>query len=144
VKLRSFDMPVPEGTMPAARASAAPERTESSGDGAPIDRIKAKIAELNALSAQIASEQGGDAVGDEPAVRSTKTGPEPMTLTALREAEAELAAPLEPEALPEKTLDEVGDVVLPPPLPEPAPPPPPERQLTLAEKFKALREGMNG
>mgnify|MGYP000910525129 CR=1 FL=1 len=55
VKLRSFDMPVPEGTKPAVIGEAKSDGTTE--PSAPIDRIKAKIAELNALSAQIAGEQ---------------------------------------------------------------------------------------
>jgi hypothetical protein len=76
---------------------------------------------------------------------------EPMTLSALRETEDEVTEALqsvtssesEPAkaeaAVPESTATLTGEIVASEPIPES---PPPERKLTLAERFRSMKEGM--
>jgi len=154
VKLRSFDMPVPAGAKPFTVQRPEPatpaDAAAASADAAPLDRIKAKIAELNALSAQIADQQSAESRSVEEALAAREPEPVPLALAALREGEAleeEAAAKAEaPAATTTEATDAVpdaGDVVA-AKVEEPPPPPPaePERRLTLAEKFRALKEGV--
>jgi hypothetical protein len=145
VKLRSFDMPVPEGVKPFAVQrpdTSVAASAELPGEAAPIDRIKAKIAELNALSAQIAGQQGTESRGVEAPLAARETPPEPMMLSALREEEeialGESIPATEAGAEPAPLVPPVASQT------EKAAPPPaePERRLTLAEKFRALKEGV--
>ncbi|MFT3672502.1 hypothetical protein [Aestuariivirga sp.] len=171
VKLRNFDLPVPAGAKAATRPAfdvnlptPMPVPADIAADAAPLDRIKAKIAELNALSAQIAGQQSGDVTPAEasaapapgtapPAPRAAD--PVPLALAALREGAAEdekviavssegvaavsdaaangAAAPDTP-ATDATSADASGG--------EAAPPPTPEKRMTLAEKFRSLKEGV--
>lgn len=146
VKLRSFDMPVPEGAKPftAARSDAAPSSSaEPASDAAPLDRIKAKIAELNALSAQIADQQSAEGQAVEATLAAREAQSEPQPLAASRE-DGETPAPAS-EPISDELVIESATTSLPA---EPGPSttatesPAPERPLTLAEKFKALKEGV--
>ncbi len=160
-KLRSFDLAVPEGAKP---FSPAVPSSELPADAAPLDRIKAKIAELNALSAQIAGQhlsgaEPGQSAGivsspphDAAAFADRVPPREPMTLTAMRGDAAELDEDSIPEtftalqhgiseAKPVEfaMAESIPDATTPPEPAEPA-----LRKMTLAEKFKALRGGVSG
>ncbi len=155
-KLRSFDLPVPPGvkpfTVPKPLAQAPTlASTELPADAAPLDRIKAKIAELNALSAQIADQQSAEsrAVDATLAAREAREAPpEPMTLSALREDGDETPATpgdgesvsvaVEPAEAGEVPAEHVSA-----PEPQHQPPPEPPRRMTLAEKFRALKDGVS-
>ncbi|MBL8791124.1 MAG: hypothetical protein JNM45_11530 [Rhizobiales bacterium] len=172
VKLRNFDLPVPAGAKPATRPAfdinmptPVPVPTDLAADAAPLDRIKAKIAELNALSAQIAGQQGGEVAvpadsgdGSPPATATaTRTAePVPLALAAMRdgaaEEEAVIAVSSNGEAVviaaPGNGASEPGDAAPKatpsadtPPVEVP-PPPVPEKRMTLAEKFRSLKEGV--
>lgn len=150
VKLRSFDMPVPAGAKPASlprSETPVPVATELPADAAPLDRIKAKIAELNALSAQIADQQSaeGRAVEETLAAREREPEPEPLALAAMREDAAEAIAEITPppEDLSTGAVAE-GEAIAAKESETPAPSPAPERRMTLAEKFRALKDGVRG
>lgn len=145
VKLRSFDLPVPEGAKPFTVPKPV-EKPEVNADSAPLDRIKAKIAELNALSAQIADQQSAEGRSVEAALFAKEMPAEPMTLSALRDVDEEISVEVangfvpgsttgEPQAVPEGAPETVPETV---PAPEPA------KRITLAERFRALRDGVGG
>jgi|JI10StandDraft_1071094.scaffolds.fasta_scaffold56669_2 hypothetical protein len=146
VKLRSFDLPVPQGVKPftVPKQAPAPVAADGSSEVAPLDRIKAKIAELNALSAQIADQQSAESRSIDATLEARETPPEPMMLSALRDNDEDEAVDSamprdgEPDvASSNESADAMGDVA-------PPPPPEPERRLSLAEKFRALKEGAGG
>lgn len=144
IKLRSFDLPVPEGAKPFTLPL--PEAPTLQGDvpadAAPLDRIKAKIAELNALSAQIADQQSaeGRAVESTLAAAEAKSDPEPVALAAMREDQEEAIAEIAAPAAEAASDGVVADATP----AEPPPAPPAERRMTLAEKFRALKDGVQG
>jgi hypothetical protein len=162
VKLRSFDAPVPVGAKPATRPTfdvnmptPVPVPADIAADAAPLDRIKAKIAELNALSAQIADQQSGETVVTEAAPPATREAePVPLALAAMRDGAAEETAviavsadgvaavadgtaSIDGTALAEANAAPVETVTG-----EAGPAPVPEKRMTLAEKFRSLKEGV--
>lgn len=148
VRLRSFDMPVPEGAKPFTVAKpdvSATTSAEVAADAAPLDRIKAKIAELNALSAQIADQQSPESRFVEATLAAHEATPEPVPLAAMRndaetaEAVAEISAPApDMAAAAGEAATDANDTAP----PAPAEKPQVERRMTLAEKFKALKDGV--
>jgi hypothetical protein len=135
--LRSFDLPVPEGAKPFTVPKPA-EKADVTAEAAPLDRIKAKIAELNALSAQIADQQSSEGRAVEEALIAREAQREPVVLSALREVEEETEA----ATAPETAAETVAPAAEPPPPPEPAPEPEPEKRPSLAERFRAIRDGV--
>jgi hypothetical protein len=147
VRLRSFDMPVPEGAKPFTVTKPevpAASPSEIAADAAPLDRIKAKIAELNALSAQIADQQSPESRAIEATLAAREAAPEPLALAALRDGEATAEAVAEISAPPVETVEGAAAEATPEPVTVPpvADTPPPEHRMTLAEKFKALKDGV--
>lgn len=151
VKLRSFDLPVPEGAKPFT-VTRPVEKPEVASDAAPLDRIKAKIAELNALSAQIADQQSAEGRSVDAELTAREMPPEPITLSAMRDMEDEIAAvplggadsePMANETQAESAMQSESVTGTSPP-PEPEAPPAPVKRMTLAERFRALREGVGG
>ncbi|NMD08678.1 MAG: hypothetical protein GYA66_11955 [Phyllobacteriaceae bacterium] len=148
-KLRSFDLPVPQGVKPftVPKPVAQPAPAEVAADAAPLDRIKAKIAELNALSAQIADQQSAESRAVDATLAAREAQSEPLMLSAMREEEDAMAT----DPAGSATSVEAG------PEPEPVSPPAdatpepvaeaaaiePVRRMTLAEKFRSLKDGVS-
>jgi hypothetical protein len=124
---------VPEGAKP---FTVAPAKAEAAVESAPLDRIKAKIAELNALSAQIADQQSAEGQAFDAALTAREMPAEPMALSAMREAEDEITPPA--EIIPGSADSRIDAD----PPEDPSPEPEPEKRVTLAERFRALRDGV--
>lgn len=147
-KLRSFDLPVPQGVKPftVPKPTPTPAPVEVAADAAPLDRIKAKIAELNALSAQIADQQSAESRSVEATLAAREAPPEPMTLTALREDD-DGGSPTAVDAAELGVASDAGqtsEAAVEAPEEETPPTPEPERRMSLAEKFRAIKDGVGG